>query len=69
MSFKNVAINDGRVAGTQLLWNLITGTNSLEIADVFNSDLIAVIFQIGYPVATATSEAMLVNRHLEWFTD
>lgn len=69
MSFNNVAINDGGVAGPECLRNLITGMNGLEIADFFDLDLVAVISQVGYPVATAASETGLVNRHLERFAD
>lgn len=65
MPFNNIAIDDGCVTGSEYLRNVITGTNGLEITDVFDPDPVAVIFQVGYPVTTATSEAMLVNRYLE----
>lgn len=59
MTFENVAINDGRVAGLQFIRNFVIGLYLRESCCLFRVDRKADCFQVLAPAFTATSARRL----------
>jgi hypothetical protein len=62
MTFNNVAIDDGRMAGLELGGNLILGFDGAQVVLIFALDRKAVRRQVLNPCATATSGWRFVDR-------
>ena len=64
MTFNDVAIHDGRVAGLQFYGNLIFAFDLGKIVDIFSLDGKTSFLNVGNPIATAASGGCPIDCHV-----